>query len=121
AERSGSFMETVRTLFSWKMLGMLMLGFSSGVPFLITKDILKAWMTDENIDIATIGLFSAVSIPYTFKFIWSPVMDRYTPSFLGRRRGWILITQLALMASIIAMGSFDPKQSLAYMAITAVV
>lgn len=110
----------LKIIFSKKMLLMLFLGFSSGIPFLITKDILKAWMTDEKIDIAVIGLFSAISFPYTFKFIWSPVMDRYTPSFLGRRRGWMLITQVLTALSILIIGQFNPHHSLSLVAVAAI-
>lgn len=118
--RSRSFGETLRALFSWKMLSMLALGFSSGVPFLITKDILKARLVDANIDIATIGLFSAVSLPSAYKFLWSPLMDRYSMPFLGRRRGWILFTQVALLLSIGFLGQLDPAQSLAWVSAVAV-
>ncbi len=99
---------------------MFSFGFVSGFPFYVVKDVLKAWMTDANIDLSTIGLFSAVTVPYTWKFVWSPMMDRFTPSFLGRRRGWILISQVALIASIALLGQWDPHQSLWWIALTAV-
>lgn len=98
---------------------MFFLGFSSGVPFLVIKDVLKAWMTDESIDLGVIGLFSAISIPFTFKFLWSPAIDRFVPPFLGRRRGWILIAQVMLFLSIAALGQFDPHRSLQWMAVIA--
>jgi len=109
-----------RALLSWKMLVMLSLGFISGFPFYVIKDVLKAWMTDSNLDLATIGLFSGVSLPYTWKFIWSPFMDRYVPPFLGRRRGWILITQIALIGLIALLGQWNPATSLWWIALTAV-
>ncbi|WP_291462259.1 MFS transporter [Desulfobacula sp.] len=87
-------------------------GFSSGFPFYIIKDVLKLWMTESNVDLATIGLFSALGLPYTLKFVWAPLMDGYVPRFLGRRRGWILIAQIGLMISIALIGQFDPSKSL---------
>ena len=85
--------ETIRTLLSWKMIVMVAFGFSSGFPFYIVKDVLKAWMTDANVDLKTIGLFSAVTLPYTLKFLWAPTMDAVVPPFLGRRRAWILMAR----------------------------
>ena len=90
---------------------MLALGFVSGFPFYIVKDVLKAWMTDANVDIKTIGLLSAVTLPYTLKFVWSPVMDAVTPP-LGRRRGWILIAQIGLVLTIALLGQFNPHNDL---------
>ena len=78
---------------------LLLLGFASGLPLALTSGTLQAWMTVENIDLKTIGIFSLVGQAYVFKFLWSPFMDRYTPPFLGRRRGWLLISQLLLVVS----------------------
>lgn len=111
--------ETIKLLLSWKMLAMLAFGFSSGFPFYIVKDVLKAWMTDANVDLATIGLFSAVTLPYTLKFIWSPAMDGCVPPFLGRRRGWIFMSQVAILISIICLGMLDPQNSLLFIALMA--
>lgn len=86
------------------MLVTFFLGMSSGIPLLVTGSTLQAWMTDEKIDLAVIGLFSLVGLPYTVKFFWAPVMDRYVPPLFGRRRGWILISQMLLM---LAIGSFS--------------
>lgn len=110
-----------KELLTKKMLTMVGLGFASGLPFLITKDILKAWMTESNVDLGTIGLFSALSMPYTLKFIWSPFMDRFVPPFLGRRRGWIIIAQIGLMIAIACLGQFDPKNQLTWIAVMALV
>lgn len=98
-----------------------MLGFASGLPLALTSGTLQAWMTVENVDLKTIGFFSLVGQAYVFKFLWSPMMDRYTPSFLGRRRGWLLLTQLGLLASIAAMGFLEPGSHLRWMAGLAVV
>jgi PAT family beta-lactamase induction signal transducer AmpG len=78
-------------------------------------------MTVENIDLKTIGFFSLVGQAYVFKFLWSPMMDRYTPPFLGRRRGWLLITQALLLLAIAAMGFLEPSSQLRWMAALAVV
>jgi PAT family beta-lactamase induction signal transducer AmpG len=99
---------------------LLLLGFASGLPLALTAGTLQAWMTVENVDLKTIGFFSLVGQAYVFKFLWSPVMDRYTPPFLGRRRGWLLLTQLALIAGIVALGFMHPAQDLTLLAAIAV-
>jgi PAT family beta-lactamase induction signal transducer AmpG len=100
---------------------LLILGFASGLPLALTSGTLQAWMTVENIDLKTIGFFSLVGQAYVFKFLWSPMMDRYTPPFLGRRRGWLLTTQILLLFSIAAMGFLEPTSQLRWMAALAVV
>jgi len=110
---------TIKTIFSLKMLAMFALGFASGFPFYVVRDVLKLWLTDANIDLGTIGLFSAVALPYTWKFIWAPAMDGITPPFLGRRRGWMLMTQIGLLVLIALMGQLDPTKSLKMMAVVA--
>ncbi|RWR00667.1 muropeptide transporter [[Pantoea] beijingensis] len=99
---------------------LLLLGFASGLPLALTSGTLQAWMTVENVDLKTIGFFSLVGQAYVFKFLWSPLMDRYTPPFLGRRRGWLLISQLLLIVGIIAMGFLQPSRDLTLMAALAV-
>lgn len=99
---------------------ILFLGFSSGLPLALTGGTLQAWMTVEGVDLATIGVFTLVGLPYTWKFLWAPLMDRYVPPFLGRRRGWLLLTQLALMAGIAAMAFSSPRTDLAMLAAFAV-
>ena len=86
----------------------LLLGFSSGAPLALTGSTLQAWIATEKVDLQVIGIFSLVGLPYTFKYLWSPFMDRYIPPFLGRRRGWMLITQLALVATIALMAFTQP-------------
>ena len=100
---------------------LLILGFASGLPLALTSGTLQAWMTVEDIDLKTIGFFSLVGQAYVFKFLWSPVMDRYTPPLLGRRRGWLLITQILLLISIAAMGFLEPGTQLRWMAALAVI
>ncbi|WBM69820.1 muropeptide MFS transporter AmpG [Buttiauxella sp. WJP83] len=100
---------------------LLILGFASGLPLALTSGTLQAWMTVENIDLKTIGFFSLVGQAYVFKFLWSPVMDRYTPPLLGRRRGWLLITQVLLLIAIAGMGFLEPGSQLRWMAALAVI
>lgn len=99
---------------------LLLLGFASGLPLALIGGTLQAWMTVENVDLRTIGIFSLVGQAYVFKFLWSPLMDRYTPSFLGRRRGWLVISQLLLIAAIIVMGFMEPAKHLWWLAAIAV-
>ena len=99
-------------LFSRRMLICVFIGFSSGMPLYVLIQLVPAWLRSNEVDLATIGLFALVSLPYTWKFLWSPLMDRFTLPFLGRRRGWALITQLALLVSIGMLGMFDPRESL---------
>jgi PAT family beta-lactamase induction signal transducer AmpG len=96
---------------SRKILLLLLLGFSSGLPLALTAGTLQAWLAAENVDIVAIGWFALVGQPYTYKFLWAPLMDRYTLPFLGRRRGWLLVTQLLLAASIVLMGTLTPRDS----------
>lgn len=100
---------------------LLILGFASGLPLALTSGTIQAWMTVENIDLKTIGFFSLVGQAYVFKFLWSPLMDRYTPPFFGRRRGWLLATQILLLVAIAAMGFLEPGTQLRWMAALAVV
>lgn len=100
---------------------LLMLGFASGLPLALTSGTLQAWITVADIDVKTIGFFSLVGQAYVFKFLWSPAMDRYTPSFLGRRRGWLLLTQICLLIAIAGMGFLQPASDLRWMAALAVV
>lgn len=103
-----------------KMAILILLGFSSGLPFYLTSKTLQAWMTTAKVDLATIGFFSLVTLPYSLKFVWAPVMDRYIPPFLGRRRGWVLITQVLLLLAIAAMSLHDPQLGLRMLAINAI-
>jgi MFS transporter, PAT family, beta-lactamase induction signal transducer AmpG len=103
-----------------KMATLLVLGFSSGLPFYLTSKTLQAWMTTAKVDLATIGFFSLVTLPYSLKFVWAPVMDRYIPPFLGRRRGWVLITQVLLLIAVAAMSLHDPRLGLKMLAVNAI-
>ena len=91
-----------------KILISLIMGFVSGVPLLLTITLLQAWLTDEGISKSTIGLFALVGLPYSLKFLWAPFFDRYVISKLGRRRGWLIISQVLLILSIIGLGLTNP-------------
>ena len=106
-------------LLNRRMLVCVFLGFTSGMPLYVLIQLVPAWLRSHEVDLATIGLFSLMSLPYTWKFLWSPLMDRFSLPFLGRRRSWALITQIALFFAIGMLGQFDPGQSLT--AIVAVV
>lgn len=93
------------------MAVMILMGFSSGLPLALTGGTLQAWMAVAGVDLRTIGIFTLVGLPYTLKFLWSPFMDRFVPPWLGRRRGWIIFTQLALMCGIAAMGFSSPQDA----------
>ncbi len=103
---------------SRKMVALLLLGFSSGLPlYLAGKVPLQAWLTREGVSLSAIAAFSLVGLPYSLKFLWSPLLDRYVPPFLGRRRGWLLITQIALLLGLLAMATQKPSQGLQALAI----
>ena len=102
-----------------RMAALLFLGFSSGLPLYLTKTTLQAWMTTAGVSLTTIGVFSLLNAPYSLKFLWAPLLDRYVPPFLGRRRGWLLITQVGLLLAIAAMSLHDPKVGLMALGINA--
>jgi len=108
------------TLFSRRMLVALLMGFSCGLPLLLTLGVLQAWMKEEGVDLTWVGMITLVQSPYSWKFLWSPVLDRFTPLRLGRRRGWLLIAQLALMVAIAALGESDPVAQPGWMVASAV-
>jgi len=87
---------------------MLPLGFASGLPLALTGGTLQAWLTEAGLDLTTIGLFAYVGLPYTLKFLWAPVMDRIVPPWLGRRRGWMIVTQSGLALALAVMALIGP-------------
>lgn len=100
-----------RQMFSPRMLVSFLMGFACGAPLLLTSSVLQAWMTEQGVDLSVIGLYSLVGLPYTLKFLWAPVFDRYTLPFLGRRRGWMLVTQFTLILALVALGLTNPAQT----------
>jgi PAT family beta-lactamase induction signal transducer AmpG len=103
--------QTLNSLANRRIGVITVLGFASGLPLALTGGTLQAWMAVEGVDLRTIGIFTLVGLPYTVKFLWAPLMDRYALPFLGRRRGWILAAQLVLLILIVAMGLSSPKNA----------
>lgn len=95
-------------LMNRRILVMLPLGFISGLPLALTSGTLQAWLTVEGVDLKTIGIFTLVGLPYTLKFLWAPVMDRVVPPWLGRRRGWMILTQLCVAVALGLMALTNP-------------
>jgi len=99
---------------------MLPLGFASGLPLALTAGTLQAWLTVAGLDLRTIGIVTLVGLPYTLKFLWSPLMDRFVPPWLGRRRGWMVATQLGLIAGIAAMAVTGPADAIWALSVLAI-
>ena len=108
-----------KVIFSRRMLVSFLMGFSCGLPLLLTSTLLQAWMKKAGIDLTMIGLMALVGLPYTLKFLWAPFMDRFTISSLGRRRGWLLLAQIALVLSVAGLGFADPARNLVLMVFVA--
>jgi PAT family beta-lactamase induction signal transducer AmpG len=108
-----------QSLFNRRMLICVFTGFSSGLPLYLLINLLPAWLRSEGVDLTAIGLFALVRFPFTWKFLWSPLVDRYALPVLGRRRGWMLAMQLLLIVAIPAFGALQPRLdlwSIAYLA-----
>ena len=99
------------SLLNKRLLICVFTGFASGMPLYVLFQLVPAWLRDGGVSLTEIGLFALVGIPYTWKFLWAPFMDRWVPPFLGRRRGWMIIFQIALIFSIGVLGMYDPAQS----------
>jgi PAT family beta-lactamase induction signal transducer AmpG len=107
--RRESFKEAI---LNRRMLICVFTGFTSGLPLYVLFQLVPGWLRTEGVGLAEIGFFALVQIPYTWKFLWSPIMDRFTLPFLGHRRGWMLLTQVALLGSIGALGFIKPDLNL---------
>ena len=105
-------MSVWQQLFTRRMAICVFTGFSSGLPLYLLFNLVPAWLRSEQVDLKTIGLFALIQFPYTWKFLWSPLLDRYVVPLLGRRRGWMLLTQIGLLAVIASMGAFSPQSDL---------
>jgi len=103
-----SWRETLLAVFSGRMLVAMLMGFSSGLPLLLTGSVLQAWLKDGGVDLARIGLFALVGLPYTLKFLWSPLFDRYALP-LGRRRGWMALMQLSVAGALLLLSMTQPS------------
>jgi PAT family beta-lactamase induction signal transducer AmpG len=102
-----------------RLLVVTVLGFASGLPLALTGQAMQAWLSIEGIDVATIGFLSLVGLPYTFKFLWAPLMDRFELPWLGRRRGWLVLTQLALAGALVWIASTPPAGAIRSFALLA--
>src|SRR5215467_12289494 len=115
APARSSFAETLAVYLKPRVLIVMLLGFSGGVPIVLIGSTLQAWMKDSGIDIRTIGLFAAVAVPYNIKFLWAPLVDALDvpvlSRLLGRRRGWLLFSQCLLMAAIALLALCNPTIS----------
>lgn len=100
---------SLRVLLTRKMLICIFTGFSSGLPLYLLLNLLPAWLRSEGVDLKTIGFFALIQFPYTWKFLWSPLLDRYALPVLGRRRGWILLMQIGLLLTIGLLGGLSPR------------
>lgn len=122
--RAAAIRDTLTLYLRRRVLVVLLLGFSSGLPLLLSVATLGTWMREVGVDLTSIGLFALVGLPYTVKFAWAPLMDRLPlPPFtglLGRRRGWMVATQIGLIATLIGLGTTDPLSSPLLMALFAV-
>ena len=110
-------LQTYALAFGNRRIGaMLLLGFASGLPLALSSGTLQAWLTVEGLDLKTIGFFALAGLPYTFKFVWAPLLDRFEPGaegWLGRRRGWLVITQVALAILCWVLAGLDPQTEIA--------
>lgn len=104
-----------------RLLVVTLLGFASGLPLALTGQAMQAWLSVEGLDVATIGFLSLVGLPYTFKFLWAPLMDRFELPWLGRRRGWLVATQLLLALALLTLAGTSPKEATQAFALLAVV
>ena len=99
-------------LLNRRMLICVFTGFASGLPLYTLISLLPAWLKTEGLSLAVIGGFALIQFPYTWKFLWAPLVDRYALLPLGRRRGWMLLTQLGVLVCVWALGAFSPVTDL---------
>jgi MFS transporter, PAT family, beta-lactamase induction signal transducer AmpG len=105
-----------QAIFNRHMFICVLTGFASGLPLYFLIQLVPAWLRSEGVGLTEIGLFALIGFPYNWKFVWAPLMDRYVPPFFGRRRGWMLISQLGLIVSMAVLGFIDPKFSVGLVA-----
>src|SRR5271169_5065129 len=110
-----SIADTFAVYLKRRVLIVMFLGFSSGLPLALSGSTLLVWMTEAGVNLGTIGLFALVGTPYTIKFLWAPLIDALDVPVLsrrfGRRRGWLLLSQFLLIAAIVCLGGCDPASS----------
>jgi len=111
--------DSSRVAAAHRLIAVTLLGFASGLPLALTGQAMQAWLAMDGIDIATIGFLSLVGLPYTFKFLWAPLMDRFDLPWLGRRRGWLVLTQLALALTLWMLSAVSPTDAIRAFALLA--
>ncbi len=104
--------ETMKKIFSRRMLSMLLVGYASGLPLLLIGSTLQAWMTDEGVDLTAIGMVSLIGFPYVVKVLWAPLLDRYKLPFLSRRKGWMILFQVLMVICILGLSLSNPKDNI---------
>jgi PAT family beta-lactamase induction signal transducer AmpG len=104
--------ETMKKIFSRRMLSMLLVGYASGLPLLLIGSTLQAWMTDEGVDLTAIGMASLIGLPYVIKILWAPLLDRYKLPFLSRRKGWMILFQILMVVCILGLSVSNPKDNI---------
>ena len=121
AAAAGSEPGILSVLLTRQMLICVGLGFASGLPLFLLIQLVPAWLRLEGVSLTAIGFFTAIQYPYSLKFLWSPFVERYSLPWLGRRRGWMLLTQVLLILSISALGFWQPADALLTITLIAVV
>src|SRR6266850_1680344 len=123
ARDSVGFAQALAVYLRPRVLIVMFLGLSSGLPLALSGSTLLVWMREAGVDLGTIGLFALVGTPYTIKFLWAPLVDALDvpvlSQLLGRRRGWLVFSQLMLMAAIVFLGLLDPATSAVMVAVGA--
>lgn len=104
--------ETMKKIFSRRMLSMLLVGYASGLPLLLIGSTLQAWMTDEGVDLTAIGMASLIGLPYVIKILWAPLLDRYKLPFMSRRKGWMILFQILMVICILGLSLSNPKDNI---------
>ncbi len=110
---------TIKKIFSYRMLCLLLIGYASGLPLLLIGSTLQAWMTQAGVDLTSIGAASLIGLPYTVKFLWAPLLDRFKLPFLGRRKGWMVFFQVCLVIAIFSLSTVNPKDNLIQLSVIA--
>ena len=122
--KTASWLDAVAVYAKPRVLIVLLLGFASGLPLALSGSTLSVWLVERGVDLGTIGLFSLVGLPYTFKFAWAPLVDALDVPVLsrrfGRRRGWLIFSQLLLIAAIVLLAMQDPTSAIALVTLGAV-
>lgn len=101
-----------KALMNKRMLICIFNGFTSGLPLYFLAQLIPAWLRSESVDLKTIGFFGLVLLPFSFKYLWAPFLDRYVPPLLGRRRGWMMASQVALLAFMVSLALLNPQENI---------